>query len=156
MMSKIVRFYPEVIGALLCLMLGIFSGYSVNAGHSLWYANLTKPFFNPPSWLFGPVWSLLYVMMGVALGRLWKDKHKNKYLILIFAMQLVFNLSWSPIFFYFEKIGLALLDICFLWGSLALLMFLARKKLDVFILFVPYILWVTLAFVLNFKIYQMN
>lgn len=156
MTPKITKIFPEVAGAMLCLMLGIFSGYSVNAGRSFWYANLTKPFFNPPAWIFGPVWSLLYIMMGVALGRLWKDKNKNKLFIFVFAIQLAFNLSWSAIFFYCEKIGFALLDMCFLLASLALLMFLARKKRDVFILFVPYFLWVAFAFVLNFKIYQIN
>ena len=57
----------EILGGLLCIILGMLSGYSVSAGDSLWYTNISKPSFNPPGWIFGPVWSLLYFMMGIAL-----------------------------------------------------------------------------------------
>lgn len=156
MVSKIEKYCPETIGSLLCLTLGMLSGYSVKVSDSLWYASLSKPFFNPPAWIFGPVWTLLYLMMGVALGMLWKDRVKNQRLILIFITQFIFNVLWSPIFFYYQSIGWALLDLCALWISLVVFMFAARKQWAIVLLFFPYFSWVTFAGVLNFSIYKMN
>ena len=153
---KVKEYYPEMIGGLLCLTLGMLSGYIVNASDYLWFASLSKPVFNPPAWIFGPVWSLLYLMMGAALGMLWRDKIKNKRLIYIFTMQFVFNLLWSPIFFYYQNIGWAFLDICALWLSLIAFMFVARNQRAILLLFFPYIFWVTFALILNFSIYKMN
>jgi benzodiazapine receptor len=156
MISKIKKYSPEIIGGLLCLSLGMLSGYSMTAADFAWYHSLNKPFFNPPSWIFGPVWTVLYLMMGVGLGILWKNKFKNKLLIIIFIAQLIFNLIWSPIFFYYQRIDLALLDIFALWISLVLFMFAARKQSVLLALFLPYLLWVSFALVLNFSIYKLN
>ncbi len=156
MKSKIKQYHPQIIGALLCLVLGILSGYSVKAADSVWYLSLNKPFFNPPPWIFAPVWTLLYIMMGIALGILLKDKIKNWRLILIFVIQFIFNLIWSPIFFYYQNIGLAFIDISALWVLLVVFMFAARKQRVVFFLFLPYIVWVSFALMLNFSIYRMN
>jgi tryptophan-rich sensory protein len=134
----------------------MFSGYSVKASDSIWYTSLSKPVFNPPAWIFGPVWTLLYLMMGVAFGVLWKDRTKNTRLISIFATQFMLNLLWSPIFFYYQSIGWALLDLCALWVALVIFMFAARNKRNILLLFFPYILWVTFAMILNFSIYQMS
>ncbi len=153
---KFKRYYPEIIGSLLCLTLGMLSGYSVKTSDFVWYASLSKPIFNPPSWIFGPVWTLLYLMMGVALGMLWKDKINNKRLILIFTMQFMLNLFWSPIFFCYQSIDLALLDISALWVSLVVFMYAARNKRAILLLFFPYVLWVTFAVILNFSIYKLN
>lgn len=156
MTPKIKKFYPEIIGSFICLTLGFLSGYSVKVSDSIWYANLSKPVFNPPSWIFGPVWMVLYLMMGFAVGMLWKNRIKNERLILIFAAQFILNLLWSPIFFYYQSIGGAFLDICALWVSLVVFMFAVRKQRTILLLFFPYFLWVTFALILNFSIYQMN
>jgi benzodiazapine receptor len=156
MNSRIKAYYPEIIASLLCLLLGILSGYGVKAADSLWFINLNKPFFNPPNWIFGPVWTVLYLMMGVALGKLWKEREKNKGLIALFSTQFVLNLIWSPLFFYFQRIDLALLDISVLWISLIIFMILAWSKRAIVILFLPYILWVSFAAILNFSLYKMN
>lgn len=156
MVSKIEKYCPEIIGSLLCLTLGMLSGYSVQVSDSLWYASLSKPPFNPPAWIFGPVWTLLYFMMGVAFGMLWKDRVKNQRLILIFITQFIFNVLWSPIFFYYQNIGWAFLDLCALWITLVVFMFVARSQRVILFLFSPYILWVTFAGLLNFSIYKMN
>lgn len=153
---KVKEYYPEITGGLLCLTLGMLSGYSVKASDFLWYASLSKPLFNPPAWIFGPVWTLLYIMMGVAFGMLWKDRVKNERLILIFTTQLILNLLWSPIFFYYQSIIWALLDICALWTILVVFMLDARNQRPILLLFFPYFLWVTFALILNFSIYQMN
>lgn len=156
MILKIEKYWPEIIGSLICLTLGMLSGYSVNAADSLWYAALKKPIFTPPNWVFGPVWTLLYLMMGVAMGILWKDKSKNKRLILIFTLQLILNLLWSPLFFYYHNIGGALLDICALWIALICLIFFARGQQIILFLMLPYVVWITFAALINFNIYQMN
>lgn len=156
MTSTIKKYFPEIIGSLLCLTLGMLSGYSVKIADPQWYTHLSKPVFNPPAWIFGPVWTILYLMMGAALGTLWRNKLKNEHLILVFKVQLIFNLLWSPIFFYYQRIGWAFLDIVALWISLVVFMVLARKQRPVFLLFSPYFAWVSFALILNFMLYVMN
>lgn len=156
MTLKIEKYYPEIIGSLFCLTLGMLSGYIVKASDSLWYASLSKPVFNPPAWVFAPVWTLLYLMMGIAFGILWKDRIKNVRLISIFTVQFIFNLLWSPIFFYYQSISWAFLDLCALWVSLLVFIFAARNQRVIVLLFFPYFLWVTFALLLNFNIYQLN
>ncbi len=156
MVLKIKAYYPEIIGASLCLILGILSGYGIKAADSFWYLNLTKPSFNTPGWVFGPVWTLLYLMMGVAFGKLWKEKVQNKFLIILFLIQFIFNLLWSPLFFYCESIQWALIDILALWVSLIVLIFLSWSKRTVFLLLLPYLIWVSFAVGLNFSLYQLN
>ena len=155
MKTKIKKYSPEILGSLLCLILGMCSGYGVKSS-SIWYTSLIKPVFNPPSWLFGPVWTLLYLMMGVALGKLWKQKTKNKQFIFIFVIQFIFNLLWTPIFFCYHYIGLAFLDLCALFVLLAVLLFAVRHQKSIMLLLLPYFLWVTFAGILNFSIYYLN
>ena len=156
MISIFKKYQPEITGSLLCLLLGLLSGYSVNASDPLWYIHLNKPSFNPPAWIFGPAWTVLYLMMGAALGRLWKEKTNNKMLIVLFIIQFIFNLAWSPLFFYFHRIDWALADIGALWLSLLIFMIAARHHRSVFLLCLPYLLWVSFAAFLNFSIYTMN
>lgn len=156
MKSTFKKYQAEIVGSLLCLLLGLLSGYSVNASDPFWYVNLNKPSFNPPAWIFGPAWTVLYLMMGAALGKLWKDKANNKLLITLFIIQFIFNLAWSPLFFYFHRIDWALADIDALWLSLFIFMIAARHHRSVFLLCLPYLLWVSFATFLNFSIYTMN
>jgi len=144
----------EILGGLLCIILGMLSGYSVSAGDSFWYTNINKPSFNPPGWIFGPVWSLLYFMMGIALGKIWKSK--DKILLSIFTLQMVFNLMWSPLFFFLQRINWALYDIICLWISLMILILFIRDKKEIFLLLLPYFLWVTFALILNWNLYILN
>ncbi len=156
MKSTFKKYQTEILGSLLCLLLGLLSGYSANASDPLWYVGLNKPNFNPPAWIFGPAWTILYLMMGSALGKLWKEKTNNKLLIALFIIQFIFNLGWSPLFFYFHRIDLALADIGALWLSLLIFMIAARHQRSVFLLCLPYLLWVSFAAFLNFTIYIMN
>ncbi len=155
-MRKINKYYPEIIGGILCVMLGMFSGYTVKAADSIWYLGLSQPIFNPPRWLFAPVWTILYLMMGVALGKLWKKKHFNVGLIVIFILQFICNIMWYPLFFYFERIDLALVDLFAIWILLMFFIIAARKQYGVFLLFLPYMLWTTFALILNFSVYILN
>ncbi len=155
-MSKIAKYYPEIMASLGCLTLGMLSGYLSHASDSVWYGQLSKPFFNPPAWIFAPVWIVLYLMMGIVFGMLWKDRVKNQKLILLFIAQFIFNLAWSPLFFYYHSIGWALLDTGALLGSLLVFMIVAHNQRSTVFLMLPYSLWVGFAFVLNCSIYFMN
>ena len=152
MQSFIKKYHAEFLGALICLTLGMLSGYAVKAGGGAWYLELKKPSFNPPGYVFGPVWSVLYIMIGIALGKIWK----NTIHLVAFCMQFFFNLLWTPLFFYFHRIDLALYDICLLWLSLIALFWITRKIRSVPILLLPYMLWVSFALVLNLNLYLLN
>jgi benzodiazapine receptor len=148
----------QIVPMLLCLFLGMLSGYISNGGISHWYLNLEKPSFNPPGWVFGPVWTILYLMMGFVLAKLLENRAKYKSLLIIFAVQMIYNLIWSPLFFRFQRVDLALIDIVLLWSSIALFIYVAflSKERILAILFVPYLLWVSFASILNFSIYYLN
>jgi benzodiazapine receptor len=141
---------------MLCLSLGMLSGYGANSGDSIWYASLNKPSFNPPSWLFGPAWTILYLMMGTALGKIWNNKAHNKLLLIIFSIQFILNMLWSPLFFYFHRVDVALYDLSLLWISLLTFMVLAWKQRSIFLLCLPYIIWTCFALLLNYTIYTLN
>lgn len=156
-MSCAKKYRIEMMYSVLCLALGMLSGYVSSAGcESLWYQSLNQPSFSPPSWIFGPVWTVLYIMMGTALGKLCKARKRDNYLITIFAIQFALNLLWSPLFFYYHCIDLALIDICMLWLSLLYFMMAARKHHTVFLLFLPYMLWISFATVISYHVYRMN
>lgn len=121
-----------------------------------WYAGLAKPPFNPPNWIFAPVWLLLYVMIGVAGWRVWRLDDSGAALV-VWWVQLGLNFLWSPIFFAAQNIGLALAVIAALW--LAILVFIAlARRLDrpAAWLFVPYLAWVSFATLLNGAIWWLN
>jgi tryptophan-rich sensory protein len=149
------QYYVEIIASLLCLALGMLSGGIVTAGGFEWYGQLNKPSFTPPDRLFAPVWSVLYLLMGVALGKIWKES-QQKALLLGFIVQLTLNLLWTPLFFYYHRIDLALYDIVLLWFSLIIFMMMVRNKRTLFFLFLPYFVWVSFAVVLNFSLYRLN
>ena len=93
------------IAITLCVLAGLIGSIFTVTGHGSWYSNINKPSFNPPNWLFGPVWTTLYILMGISLFLIWKQaKSKERNLaILIFLIQLVLNFAWSFIFFYFKE-----------------------------------------------------
>jgi tryptophan-rich sensory protein len=143
-------------GSIICLTLGILSGILSGSGDSEWYQQLLKPEFNPPSWIFAPVWTILYIMMGVALGDIWTQRESYKILLILFVVQLLLNLAWSPLFFWFHRIDFALYDLILLWLVIIIFMFHARRLNRVMILFIPYFLWVSFALVLNLNINLLN
>ena len=121
-----------------------------------WYSQIILPSFNPPSWVFGPVWTTLYILMSIAIWRIWIKYYDNKILNLYF-FHLFFNMIWSIIFFGFHQIGLALLDLFIILIFIVLLMkiYYSKDKIS-FSLMVPYFLWSGYAFVLNFNIFILN
>jgi tryptophan-rich sensory protein len=127
---------------------------------STWYASLSKPAFTPPGAVFGPVWTVLYLLMGIALYLIWArglDARGVKPAILLFGVQLLLNVLWSILFFGLRSPILGLVDIAVLWISilLTLLLFL-RVSAVAGLLLVPYLLWVTFAAILNASIFVLN
>ncbi len=123
-----------------------------------WYAFLDKPSFNPPNWIFAPVWTILFVMMGVASFIIYKQNNKNKSQALkLYFAQLLINIMWSVVFFGAQNPLAGLFIIAFLWyliGSTMLYFYKIKKSAGY--LFVPYFLWVSFATILNFSIYILN
>ena len=125
-----------------------------------WYAELAKPSFNPPSWVFGPVWTTLFALMGIAAFLIWKkglDRADVKIALGIFIFQLVLNTLWSIIFFNLESPGGALIEIGFLWlAILATIIAFAKISKPAAWLLLPYLLWVSFASYLNYSIWLLN
>jgi benzodiazapine receptor len=133
---------------------------------SSWYVGLTKPSFTPPSWVFGPVWTTLFALMGVAVFLVWSvydkagertQKRKIKIALAFFAGQLVLNTLWSIIFFGMRNPGAAFVEIIFLWlAILATIIAFSRISKQAAILLLPYILWVSFAAFLNYSIWKIS
>lgn len=125
-----------------------------------WYLTLNKPTLNPPSWIFGPVWTTLYFLMGVAAYIVWNkglDRKDVKIALTVFIIQLILNTVWSIIFFGTHNTGLAFFEIIFLWLSIVLTIFLFYKiSPTAGYLLIPYILWVSFASYLNYSIWVLN
>ena len=121
-----------------------------------WYSEIIQPSFNPPSWIFPPVWTTLYVMMSLAIWRVWIISYNYK-IIKLFFIHLFFNTLWSVIFFGFHQIGLALLNIIVILIFILILMkrYLSLSKLS-FYLMIPYLFWSSFALILNSSIYFLN
>jgi len=124
-----------------------------------WYARLQKPAWNPPSWVFGPVWNALYAMMAVAAWGFWKRGAFAVHLIALslFLLQLLINALWSPLFFGLRNPALAFVDIVLLWlALLATVVAFWKARPFAGALLVPYLAWVTFASALNFAICRLN
>lgn len=144
---------------LLTLSVGWLSGVATSSGINDWFLGLKKPFFNPPNYLFGPVWTVLYLLMGYSLFRILQSPLTTLKVraLTIFTIQLSLNFLWSFIFFKFQFIGLAFFEIILIWISI-LAMILAFSKMDRLAagLQIPYLLWVSFATVLNGAIWWLN
>ncbi len=143
---------------LLCEAVGFLGSFFTMSSIPTWYAALAKPSFNPPNWIFGPVWTTLYLMMGISLYLVWmKGFKKNKPAILIFLIQLALNFVWTPVFFGLHQLLLALIIIVLLWIEIFITIrkFYRISKPAAYLL-VPYILWITFATALNLAIVILN
>jgi translocator protein len=147
-----------VISILIPLALGGIAGYATSQNILTWYVTLNKPFFTPPNYLFGPVWTSLFIMMGIACYLIWQSTHESKNKALtIYAIQLALNFSWSFVFFQFHQLGLAFIIIVCMWLSIFTTIVFFRKINNIAAwLLIPYILWVSYASALNFAVWQMN
>lgn len=149
-----------IFSVALCQLAGLIGVMFTPDAIPTWYTALNKPSFNPPNWLFGPVWIVLYLMMGISLFIIWKEDLKNKEVksaFIIFIVQLIFNTAWSLIFFGAHSPSGGLIIIIMLW-ILILITILKFMKISRFagMLLIPYLLWVSFATVLNFFIFKLN
>ena len=148
-----------IASIIICQLAGIIGAIFTTPSISGWYTNLNKPFFNPPSWLFGPVWTLLYLLMGISLFFVWNQKKgvKTKTALIIFAIQLGLNALWSIIFFGLHSPLVAFLEIIVLWLFiiLTIIKFFPISKISAYLL-IPYLLWVSFAGFLNLFIVRLN
>lgn len=144
---------------LIPLFIGAIAGYYTSTSITTWYVTLNKPSFNPPNYLFGPVWTLLYILMGISLFIVLnkaKDAEKSK-IYFAFSIQLILNFLWSFLFFKFQQLGLALAEILLMWCSI-LFMIIVFYKTNKFaaLINIPYLLWVSFATILTYSIYTLN
>ncbi len=156
-MNNIVKL---IISILIPLAVGGLSGYFTTGGVEGWYATVQKPSFNPPNYLFAPVWTSLYTLMGIGFFLVWKQPASKPYrrtALAVFIVQLVLNFCWSIVFFKLEKPGLAFVEIVLLWISiLMMIIYFVKVKPVAGYLQIPYLCWVSFASVLNFYIWYLN
>jgi translocator protein len=140
----------------LCLLVGGGGSYATMQSVAEWYPTLVKPSWTPPAWLFGPVWTTLFVMMAIAAWLVWKAGNSKGALIL-FGAQLALNMAWSFLFFGARSPGLGLIDIVLLWLAIAatIFAFAMRSRVAAFLM-VPYLMWVSFATALNAAIFMLN
>lgn len=153
------KFAKLLVSIIICELAGVVGSIFTTPQIKGWYAGLEKPFFNPPNWIFAPVWTTLFVLMGISLWMIWIEKTKisKKKAILIFAGQLILNTLWSFMFFGLNSPVLGFLIIVPLWIAIFLTIkeFYKISKIASYLL-VPYILWVSFASVLNASLWFLN
>jgi translocator protein len=152
--------FKLVIAVVVSELAGIIGSVFTIPAIPTWYATLAKPAANPPGWVFGPAWTMLYFLMGVAAFLVWKkgrERKDVKFSLDIFGVQLVLNALWSIVFFGLHDPGLALANIVFLWLAIifSIIVFYKISRPAAYLL-VPYILWVTFAAYLNYAIWKLN
>lgn len=157
-MPKIKNWPFLILAILLCEGAGILGSFFTVSSISTWYATLTKPSFSPPNYIFGPVWTILYALMGISLYLVWTSKNKSKQqAVNLFLIQLGLNAIWSIIFFGLKNPGLAFIEIIALWVAIFLTIRTFQKvsKIASYLLY-PYLVWVSFASVLNLSILILN
>lgn len=153
-MKKWLKFLLAIIISFLAGAIGaIFTSKTV----STWYLELNKPFFNPPGWVFGPVWNILFLLIGISLYLVWDKLKKEKLALTFFSTQWVLNIAWSFLFFYLEKPLYAFIEIILLWTAIlfTIIYFYKINKKAGYLL-IPYLAWVTFAAILNLSIVLLN
>ena len=150
------KYLSLLIILLITFSASIIGGFTTALFKEPWYSQIILPSFNPPSWVFGPVWTTLYVLMSISAWSAWMKNYNKNHLTLYF-IHIFFNSIWSVIFFGFHQIGLALLDLVLILIFIVLLMkiYYLKDKIS-FSLMVPYFLWSGYALVLNFNIFILN
>jgi tryptophan-rich sensory protein len=141
---------------LITFVASAIGGFTTSFFKEPWYTEIILPSFNPPSWVFAPVWTTLYIMMSVAIWKIWVNFYDLKTLKIYF-IHLFFNSTWSVIFFGFHQIGLALINLIIILSFIIILMkiYLPKNKAS-FYLMTPYLLWSSYALILNISIFILN
>jgi len=155
-----INFFKALLSIFICEVVGLIGSFFTFPAISGWYAKLNKPSFSPPNWLFGPVWTLLYAMMGFSAFLIWQagvEKRGVKNALFLFTLQLILNFLWSFFFFKLQSPLSALIVIIFLWLLiLATIMNFYQINKTAGLILIPYLLWVSFASLLNFSVYYLN
>lgn len=157
---KITATFKPLICVFGCLLVGAVSGFLTVDSISTWYVDINKPFFNPPNWVFGPVWTILYTIMGFSAGLIWNMGWSSpgvKIALGVFSVHMLLNGLWSVLFFGLKNPEIAFIEILVLLGSMMYYtrLFYALKPFTAW-LQVPYLAWVSFASVLNGSIAWLN
>jgi tryptophan-rich sensory protein len=153
MVLKIIKLFIAIVVTQLAGFIGsLFAAPNI----ATWYNSLAKPSFTPPSWLFAPVWTLLYLSMGISLYLVWIKK-ADKLAFSLFFIQLFLNILWSVLFFGLQNTLVGLIEIIVLWAAiLATILYFYRISKAAALILIPYLAWVSFAAVLNFSIHTLN
>lgn len=154
------KFLSVIFAILVCQLAGLIGSIFTFSAIPTWYVFLNKPSFSPPNWIFGPVWTLLYTLMGIAAYIIWKRGAKNKTVrgaLALFGFHLILNSLWSIIFFGAHALFPAFVEILILWSTIIILIlkFYRIEKTAAYLL-LPYLAWVSFASVLNFSVWFLN
>jgi tryptophan-rich sensory protein len=145
-----------IAGIVICLGTGLVGSWLGGPVNSSWYDSLPKPGFQPPGWIFAPMWTFLYILMGIAVFLVWRRGWEGrgvKEALLCFVIQLILNGLWPILFFRWHSLTWALIEIVILWWAiLVTIIFFARVSRAAAFLLIPYLLWVSFATVLMFKL----
>lgn len=156
-MKSIYRFISSI---LLCQLAGIIGSIFTLSSVNSWYFDLNKPLLNPPGWVFGPVWITLYFLMGISLFLIWNNENNSSFkknALILFLIHLIFNASWSIVFFGLHQILLSVIVIIILWLLIFLIIIhFAKISRTASLLLFPYLIWVSFAIYLNVSIYLIN
>ena len=149
-----------IAAILLCQAAGLIGSVFTAPAIANWYAGISKPAFNPPNWVFAPVWTALFILMGISLFLVWEkglEKKENRLAVSVFGIQLLLNVVWSVLFFGLQNPFLGFLEIIILWFAiLANIVLFYRISRKAGCLLIPYILWVSFAAILNYNILILN
>lgn len=155
-MNKFIKLTLCIAGP---LVIGGISGFATATSITDWYLTINKPSFNPPNYLFGPVWTTLYILMGISFFMILQApiNEFRKMAIMIFCIQLILNFCWSFIFFKFQLLGSAFIEIILMWFSILSMIYVFQKiNKTAAYLQIPYLLWVSFASILNGSIWYLN
>ena len=150
------KYLSLIIILLITFIAPMIGSYATSTFKEPWYSQIILPSFNPPSWVFAPVWSTLYLLMSLAIWKVWIKFFDTK-LLKIYFVHLFFNSTWSVIFFGFHLIGAALINLVIILIFISILMkeYFSRDKVS-FYLMTPYLIWSSYAFILNSSIFLLN
>ena len=151
------KFLSFVLFALITYSASAIGGFATISFKEPWYSLLNKPIFNPPDWIFAPVWTTLYLMMTVAIWFFWHSKNRNMNTVYIYFIHLIFNTTWSIIFFVFHNIFLAFVNLVVLI-ILIVILTVKFKQISIisYYLMIPYLLWSCYALMLNVTLLYLN
>jgi len=152
--NKILSF---ILFALITYSASIIGSIATIEFKEPWYSLLSKSTFNPPSWIFAPVWTTLYLMMTIAVWNFWHSKNRDMNTVYIYFIHLIFNTTWSIVFFVFHKLILALIVLFILISLIIVLLFRFRRvNMVSFYMMIPYLLWCCFALILNLNLILLN